>query len=343
MKLGIIGLAQSGKKTLFESLTRVAFASEKVHENHIGTVPVPDARIDRLSSMYNPRKTTCAQVAYFLPGTDLRKERAAQEATWTRVRDCDALIHVVRNFADSFSGPADPSADFRKVEEDLIFTDLVVAEKRIERMNQEKDRGRPVDLEELALLETCRNVLDQEKPLRTDPETSAHPKLRGFTFLSAKPVLVLFNNADDDDTIPDTGNGFAHVDTAVVRGMLEREITLMSEDDAAAFLDEYGIAEPAMHRVIRRSYALLGLISFFTVGEDEVKAWTIRKNTAAVDAAEAIHSDIKKGFIRAEVVAYGDLISAGSYAEARKKGTVRLEGKTYLVQDGDIIDFRFNV
>jgi ribosome-binding ATPase YchF (GTP1/OBG family) len=167
--------------------------------------------------------------------------------------------------------------------------------------------------------------------------------LRGFTFLSAKPMLILFNNADDDETPPSTDGWGEQEICLTVRGKLEQELSQMDPEEASVFLKEYHIAESAMDRVIAESYQLLGRISFFTVGDDEVRAWTIARDTAAVDAAEAIHSDIKKGFIRAEVLAYNDLMAAGNYAEARKRGTVRLEGKNYPVQDGDIINFRFNV
>ena len=175
------------------------------------------------------------------------------------------------------------------------------------------------------------------------PELAAAPLLRGFAFLSAKPVLVLFNNEDDDDQMPGEFSAEAAEEHMIIRGKLEQELAQMTDEEAAEFLAEFSIIASAMDRVLKRSYDLLGLISFFTVGEDEVRAWTIRKDTNAVDAADVIHSDIKKGFIRAELVAYDDLMDAGSHAEARKRGTVRLEGKTYKVQNGDIINFRFNV
>ncbi len=184
--------------------------------------------------------------------------------------------------------------------------------------------------------------MEAEKPIRKEPEIAEARELRGFTFLTAKPKLLLFNNEDEDEKAPFFKDKIDE-DTMVLRGKLEREIMQMPEEEAFEFLKEFNISGLAMDRVIKRSYDLLGLISFFTVGKDEVRAWTIKKDTAALDAADVIHSDIKKGFIRAEVVSYNDLIKAGGYPKAREAGTVRLEGKTYKVEDGDIINFRFNV
>jgi len=200
-----------------------------------------------------------------------------------------------------------------------------------------------MDPEEQALLIACRQNLENEIPLRRMADLASARRLRGFALLSAKPMLVLFNNDDDDERLPDASHLTETEECLVIRGKLEHELAQMPPEDAVAFLSEFNISETATDRVIRRSYELLGLISFFTIGKDEVRAWTIKKATQAVDAAEAVHSDMKKGFIRAEVLAYNDLMEAGSYVEARKKGTVRLEGKTYEVKDGDIINFRFNV
>jgi GTP-binding protein YchF len=344
MKLGIIGLPQSGKSTIFEALTHNFAATTHKGENRIGTIKVPDERIDRLSRMYTPQKTIYAQVEYFLPGLKGQGPDKAQDQTiWTLVRDSDALIHVVRNFSGyGFEAP-DICNDFHRLDQELILSDLVVAEKRLERLELDHRRGKKINPEELALLQQCRAHLEKEKPLRRNSELAEAPLLRGYAFLSAKPTLVLLNNEDEDDTMPSLPELTSVEDCVVIRGKLEQELGQMAEDEAQAFLDEFGIAASAMDLVITRSYDLLGLVSFFTVGEDEVRAWTIKKGTMAVDAAEVIHSDMKKGFIRAEVLAYADLLSAGTYAEARKKGTVRLEGKTYPVQDGDIINFRFNV
>ena len=236
-----------------------------------------------------------------------------------------------------------PYEDYVKIEQELILADLVVVEKRLERLELDQKRGKKMDPQERALLVECRENLENETPLRRVVDLASAPGLRGFAFLSAKPMLVLFNNDDEDDQLPDVGNITSVEDCLVIRGKLEQELAQMSAEDAADFLNEFNISESAMDKVIRKSYNLLGLISFFTVGSDEVRAWSIKGRTEAVDAAETIHSDMKKGFIRAEVLAYDDLMDAGTYAAARKKGTVRLEGKNYEVKDGDIINIRFNV
>jgi hypothetical protein len=216
-------------------------------------------------------------------------------------------------------------------------------EKRLERIELEQKRHRKIDQEEFTLLTQCKKDLENEISLRKNSEIASAHCLKGFAFVSLKPMLVLFNNEDDDDDMPDLKDITSMESCMIIRGKLEQELAQMSDEEAEDFLSEFNITASAMDRVVSESYKLQGLISFFTVGEDEVRAWTIKNETRALDAAEVIHSDIKKGFIRAEVVSFEDLISAGSYAEARKQGTVRLEGKTYEVKDGDIINFRFNV
>ncbi len=345
MRLGIIGLPQSGKSTVFDALTRSITADGNRRESRIGTITVPDLRVDVLSGMYHPRKTIFAQVAYFLPGKGGEPGGSPQQeqGIWTQVRDCDALIHTVRNFSGYGLEAPTPKADITAIDQELIISDLVVVEKRLERLALDERRGKKPDPEEIALLNQCKAHLDSEIPLRRFAEIAAAKVLRGFAFLSAKPMLILFNNNDEDDALPDDvvlPDGGADL---VIRAKLEQELAQMSADEARDFLAEFNITASATDRVIQRSYDLMGLISFFTVGEDEVRAWTIGRDTSAVDAAEVIHSDIKKGFIRAEVLAYDDLVDTGTYAEARKRGSVRLEGKTYLVRDGDIINFRFNV
>jgi hypothetical protein len=339
MKLGIIGLPGSGKTTIFETLTNNFQETPNKSENRIGTVRVPDERVGILSEMYKPKKTIYAQVEYFLPG----KLEQRKQAIWNQVRDCDALIHVVRNFTDMGDDAPQVANDFASLDQELMLADQVVVEKRLETLDTERKRGRKYSEEEYSLLQQCLPLLESETPLRKQPALAKSPVLRGFTFLSGKPMLVLFNNGDEDDTFPSGGEISQKEDCLVIKGKLEHELAQMSEAEAADFLAEFQITERAMERVIKRSYESLGLASFFTVGEDEVRAWTIKREISAVDAADVIHSDIKKGFIRAEVLHYNDLTSAGSYAEARKAGTVRLEGKTYPVKDGDIINFRFNV
>lgn len=344
MRLGIIGLSGSGKATVFEALTGNRIDAARRMEAHLGTVKVPDSRVDALSAMYRPRKTTFAQVEYLLPGRQAGgADKNRDPNLWVPVRDCDALIHVLRNFGVYGLKAPDPAADFDALNQEMILADLVTVEKRLERLAQDKQRGRKIDGEEMDLLEVCRRHLEAETPLRRFPELGIHPKLRGFSLVSAKPMLALFNNEDDDDSLPAVAGALAQEIAMVLRGKLEQELAQMSPEEAEAFLAEFDIQASAMDRVIARSYELLGLISFFTVGEDEVRAWTIRRGTSALDAAGVIHSDLKQGFIRAEVVSYADLTAAGGLAEARKQATLRLEGKTYEVKDGDIVHVRFNV
>ena len=344
MKLGIVGLSGSGKSTVFEALTHQLSDQPHKKESRIGTVHVPDGRIDKLSELYQPKKTIHAQVEYYLPGTgggvqDVKKE----QSIWTQARDCHALIHVIRNFKTFGQEPATPLKDFQRFDQELILLDLVVVEKRLERLQQDGKRGKNPDPTEISLLKDCLEYLENEIPLRRMPDIATSPLLRGYAFLSSKPMLTLFNNADEDDQLPDIGDLGDHESFQVIRGKLEQELAQMTDEEACEFLAEFNIKASAMDRVIHGSYELLGLISFFTVGEDEVRAWTIPRKTPADDAAGAIHTDMKKGFIRAEVIAYKDLMTAGNYTEARKQGTVRLEGKTYAVQDGDIMEIRFNV
>jgi GTP-binding protein YchF len=344
MRSGIIGLPGAGKSTIFEALTHNFSASDNRGEDRIGTVTVPDPRVDALSGMYQPRKTIYAQVEYFLPGLGgAAKDKGRESSRWTPVRDCDALIHVVRNFSGYGFDPPSPAKDFETIDQELNVSDFVVAEKRLERLALDQKRGKGIDTEESALLKACVEHLESGNPLRRFPEMAGAQQLKGYAFLSAKPMMVLLNNEDDDEALPDLGNLTTREACLVLRGKLEQELAQMSEAEAREFLAEFNISASAMDRIIKKSYELLGLISFFTVGEDEVRAWTIKKNTRAVDAAEVIHSDMKKGFIRAEVVHYDALMSAGSYAEARKMGIVRLEGKDYEVQDGEIFHVRFNV
>lgn len=341
MRLGIIGLPRSGKSTIFDALTKNIAGTEHKGEDRIAVIRVPDDRLGALSQMYNPKKTTYAQVEYFLPG--YKKDSPKDQSIWTSVRNCDALLHVVRNHAAyGFEKPS-PLEDFIKLDQEFILSDLVVAEKRLERIELDRQRGNTIDNEEQALLDECRATLENEIPIRKRSDLASARKLRGFTFLSAKPVVVVFNNEDDNDRLPDVKELTSKEACLVVRGKLEQELAQMPPEEAAEFLAEFNIPASAMDRVIQQSYALLELISFFTVISNEVRAWTLKRKTPALDAADVIHSDMKKGFIRAEVVSFQDLMDAGSYAEAKKRGTVRLEGKTYEVQEGDIIQFRFNI
>jgi ribosome-binding ATPase len=337
MKLAIIGVENSGRSTIFSALTQRGQGAGQ--ENRVAVVQVPDPRVDRLSELFKPKKVSYAQVEFSMPASDVGKD--AKESAWNEVRTADALVLVARNFA--LGAAPCPMAEVLELVREMVFSDFVVIEKKIERLDADKKRGKTVDPKEWELLQSCKQVLEQDQPVRSNPELAASPMLRGYTLLSGKPVMVLFNNSDEDLELPAAEAEKIQAECLVVRGKLECEIAGMAEDERAEFMREYGITESVMDRVIRRSYELLGLMSFFTVGEDEVKAWTIRRGTPAVEAAGVIHSDIQKGFIRAEVVSYDGFIEAGSQAEARKRGQFRLEGKTYQVADGDIINFRFNV
>jgi GTP-binding protein YchF len=336
MKIGVIGLPLAGRSTIFEALTRQGGETLGRGEDRTAVVRVPDARVDILSRMFEPEKTIYAQVEYLLPGQGSQKRDGSP---WLPVKDCDALIHVVRNHGPDRS----PVRDLRSVEQELILSDLVQVEKRLERIEQDLRRGKKQNAEEHQLLTECKALLEAETPLRLRAELAGAKALRGFMLLTAKPILVVFNNEEGDPEAPEAGDAAAGAVCTALRGKIEQELARMSAEDAAEFLREYGISDSAMDRMIRLSYEVLGLLSFFTVGKDEVRAWTIRRGTPAVEAAGVIHTDIQKGFIRAEVIAYDDLLAAGSTAEARKRGTFRLEGKAYEVQDGDIINFRFNV
>jgi hypothetical protein len=335
-----MGLVGSGRSTIFEALTRTNGSDSRKVEDRIASVKVPDKRVDDLVAMYKPAKITYAKVEYLLPAFTAGAERKEGSDAFNYVRNCDALLHIVRNFSAG-DGPA-PREDFLKLERELIFSDFMGVDKRLERLNSDKAKNKKFDEQELELLTECHKVLEKDAPLRTRPELANAPKLRGYTFMSAKPVLVLFNNDDSDATAPSLDGCFPAGLCEVVRGKLEAELASM-QDEGNELQAGFGISQSAMDRIIQKSYELLGLVSFFTVGEDEVRAWTVRKDSLAPDAAEAIHSDIKKGFIRAEVVSYDHLIRCGSEQEAKRKGLYRLEGKTYIVQDGDIISFRFNV
>ncbi len=340
----MIGLARSGRSTVFDALTQTLAGDGQKGQDRIAAVRVPDERLDYLGRLFAPRKAINAQVEYFLPATAAAKsEDATGRQAWTAARNCDALIHVVRNHGGFGFEEKTPRQDFFRIEQELILSDLVVVEKRLERIELDHKRGKRMDPEEHGLLTECRQCLEQELPLRRSAQLSAAPLLRGFALLSAKPMLVLFNNEDDDEQLPHMDDWNISEDCLVIRGKLEQELAQMTPAEAEDFLNDFNIAASAKDRVIQRSYEMLGLISFFSVGENEVRAWTIPKGTPALDAAEVIHSDMKKGFIRAEVVSFDDLKAQGGFAAARKLGLVRLEGKTYEVRDGDIITFRFNV
>ncbi len=339
MKLGIIGLPQSGRSTIFAALAGARGEASK-KDQRIITVKVMDDRLDFLSAMYKPQKTTYSRIEYLLP-SDLVS--GSEDVIWNLARTCEGLIHVVRNFTDAAGAGPEPEGDFKRLEQDMILSDLGVVEKRIERIEKDIKRGKKSEEEEYLLLKSCAETLESGRPLRISPLLSESPLLKGFTFLSAKPQLVIVNNDDEDESMPPWKSAPEDVEMCVIRGRIQMEIAAMPEEDAEEFIIGYHIEKSALDRLIGMSYKLLNLISFFTVGEDEVKAWTVREGTPALEAAGEVHTDMQQGFIRAEVVSYDDLKRHGNFREARGAGRVRLEGKEYVVQDGDIINFRFNV
>jgi GTP-binding protein YchF len=347
MKLGIIGLPGSGRSTIFEALTgaRGEDGAPKATraDQRISTVKVFDERVAFLEEIFKPKKTTYAQVEYVLPSdTTAGSAPKSDGVIWNQVRVCDALIHVLRNFKTPGGLPATPVEDFWNLEENLILDDLAVTEKRLERIDADKKKGKKPD-DEYAAIRTCREQLEKGQPLRALPELTAAQSLRGFTFLSAKPQFLISNNDDEDESTPDWERRPEGLEIMVVRGRLERDIAGMSMEEAAEFLEAYHIDRSALDRVIRRSYRLLDLISFFTVLNEEVRAWTVSAGSRAIEAAGTVHTDMQRGFIRAEVLSFEHLKEYSSFQEAKKAGHVSLEGKDYQVQDGDIINFRFNI
>ncbi|MFH1057739.1 MAG: DUF933 domain-containing protein [Pseudomonadota bacterium] len=342
MKLALCGLASAGKSTLFAALAGRKLVAEKARDQ-AGTVilPVPDQRVDKLSALYNPKKTTYAQVTYLDPAAPMAKADDPTTKLPAELRQAEALIEVVRNF-DAGLGAPRPAADHQAFFEELLLNDLITVERRLERIAQERQRGRKVDGEELELVEQAKAILEDNRALRDNPAFALHPKLRGFGLLTAKPLIIVANNVEDDPAAPDLGGGGGEA-PVVVRAAIEAELAELPDDERAEFMADLGLTESALDRLIRASYAALGLISFFTVGEDEVRAWTVRRDTPADEAAGVIHSDLQRGFIRAEVMRYEDLIAQGSEAAIKKAGLMKLCGRDYLVQDGDILHVRFNV
>jgi len=360
MQIGIIGLPNSTKTTIFNALTRgqaeMTPVPASTAEVHTATVDVPDPRVPVLSAMFRPRKTVYAQVQYndiagLAPGAG--RQGGIPGVLLNAINQNDALLHVVRAFEDDTiphaEGSVNPQRDLEALDTELLLSDLMIVESRLERMQKDLQSPQPARreaaMQEQKLLLRLKEALEAGMPLRDLELTPEEEKsLRGFAFLTLKPVLVVLNIGDEGEGVA-AGLSYPHRRAAVLelRGRLEMEIAQMEGEEAATFLREYGISEPTLNRLIRASYELLGLQSFFTVGEDEVRAWTVPQGATAVEAAGAIHSDLARGFIRAEVVAYDDLIACGSLAAAKERGLVRLQGKDYVVKDGDILNIRFNV
>jgi GTP-binding protein YchF len=369
MKIGIVGLPQVGKTTIFSLLTegRVDVSSwGKGREAHVGVAPVPDSRVDRLAEVVQPKKVAYATVEYVdLPGLSRGEGKAALEGQakemtsyLNSLKNVDTLLHVVRAFDDPnlphIEGSVDPLRDIGLFELEMIFSDLSIVEKRLERLAKDLKKVKSTELElENQVLLRFKAALEAEQPLRNIDLTAEEEKrIKGFTFLSAKPLLLVINAGDQDagkiERIIDEFGlqkqaSMRNVGITAVCGKIESEIAALPPEDAKMFMEDLGLTGKALDRIIQKSYDLLGVFSFYTAGEPEVRAWTIPRNTTAMQAAGVIHTDIEKGFIKAEVVSFEDMVQLGSFQSAKSKGVLRLEGKEYRVQEGDVILFRFNL
>jgi hypothetical protein len=358
MKIGLIGLRKSGKTTIFNALTRsnaevADYNSGKVEPN-IAVVDVEDPRIGRLSEMYQPKRTIYANIDFMdFVGVDRSEGKELFSGTaMNMVKTADALAVVVRNFSndvlDSTLGPPDPVQNAEAVRSELMLSDLVLIETRLERIAADHQRGKktPQSQAEEKVLGILQEALSADTPI-SDVELSADQRkiITGFQFLSAKPVLIILNSGEEnyghsEELLSALSGSAPAIEFA---GNFEMELSRLEADEANAFMDDMGISASARSRLTRLAYESLGLISFFTVGEDEVRAWTIHRGDTAVEAAGTIHSDLARGFIRAECFSYDDLVEAGTEKGVRDAGKFRLEGKDYLVQDGDILNIRFSV
>lgn len=352
MKISVTGKPFVGKTTIFRALTQSSEDLHSIDKPNLGTVKVPDPRIEYFIEVFQPQKTTYAELIF----SDLAGFEKAETSlekrpdTLNQLKTAEALAVICKLF-DREAGFS-PAKDMEDWESELLLADLQTIENRLERIDKSsKGKKNLLNEDEKKLLLTCKENLESGKPLRALELTGAEIKtLSGFQMLSIKPLIIIFNIPEGwlgkaEDELPDLAQFKTHPNTAItsICGEIELEISQLDENDRKEFMKEMAIAEPGLNKFIRASYDLLGLISFFTVGKDEVKAWTIKKNTDALKAAGEIHSDIERGFIRAEVISYEDFKSCGSLVEGKKRGLVRLEGKKYIVQDGDIINFRFNV
>ncbi len=352
MKVGIIGFARSGKTTIFNALTGAkaevgAFGSR---DANLAVIKVPDERIDALSAVYKPKKTTYAEVQFvdIAPNESAGETKVLDSAALTVLKNVEALVHVVRAFENEDVlhplGSVDPVRDCKRLEEELQLTDLIVIERRIERLEKENRKDT-----EYHILCRARDHIESGKSLRSLPLSAQEAKeIAGYCFLSQKPLILLGNYGEESIGKPDPAglaDYAAETGQPLIEfcGAMELEVAQLSEEERAAFREELGLGEESRVRFLQTAYDMLGLMSFLTAGDPEVRAWTIPKGTKAVDAAGTIHSDIQRGFIRAEVVPYDAFMAAGSMAKAKEAGHVRLEGKEYVMQDGDIVLFRFNV
>ncbi len=349
MKLGIIGLPQSGKTTIFNALTRSntpTSASAGRIEVHTAVVDVPDPRVTKLSGMFNPKKTIYAKVTYAdIAGLESGSAKSGISGQLlNQLNQMEGLILIVRGFADDNvmhpNGSIDPLRDVDSMLTELLLNDMIAVERKLEKLTEERKKGgtdKVINARQTELFEKLHATLSDNKPLRSMEFTNEEQKeLASYGLLTRKPILTVFNMGEGQ-TAPTAQ--LDHPSVALM-GKLEMEIAQLSAEDAAVFMEEYGIKELSLNRMINLSYDLLKVQTFFTVGEDEVRAWTTKRGASAAESAAEIHTDLQRGFVRAEVVAYDDLTSLGSMNEAKAKGKLRLEGKEYPVKDGDIMHIR---
>jgi ribosome-binding ATPase len=366
VQIAIVGLAGSGKTTVFNTLTR-GHAETGGYGGitmNVGVVKVPDERLDRLAEIFKPKKIVHADVTYVdlpAPPTSTEGHVGTEELPaehLARLRDSDALLHVVRAFEDAShphpEGSVDPSRDLERLDLEFMLADLAMTDRRLERLSTGGRHGTQAEREanerEERVLRQLKVTVEAGTPIRDVAlEPDDEKQIRGFRFLTQKPVLVLLNVGEGDlegapALVQSIAAGYPHQQALIeaLSAKIEMELGELEPDEAAVFMEELGIAESGLDRVIALSYRLLGLVSFLTAGPDEVRAWPIPDGSSAVDAAGAIHSDLARGFIRAETVAYDDLLELGSMGEARKHGRLRSEGKTYQVKDGDVIEILFS-
>lgn len=353
MKAGIIGFDGVGKRTLFALLTHVAGAAAGRTEQ-IGVLKVPDPKLDELTRLHESRKKTPATIE-FVAIPSLVKGRSKDKLDLASLRAVDALVHVVRAFEDPAvphpEGSVDPARDIEVMDLELVLADLAVVEKRVERLTTDAKKGKPIDRKELELLERAKEALAEGNSLRAVFSDSERDTLRGYALLTAKPILAVVNVGEDDAAAEDLTSklGLSEwekspgVRLTYVSARIESEIAELPPEDAKAFRDELGLSEGMVERIVRAAFELLGVITFYTAGDTESRAWIVPRDTRAVKAAGTIHSDMERGFIRAEVVAYDELIQHGSWNACRDKGVLRLEGKDYPIAEADVVYFRFNV
>ncbi|MBW2060566.1 MAG: redox-regulated ATPase YchF [Deltaproteobacteria bacterium] len=340
MKLALTGLARSGKTTLFAALSsRHQATGRKREESNLAFLPAPDERVDRLAAIYKPKKATYAVITYLDPAPPMVKPDDPATRLSPELRQVDGLVEVIRNF-DGGMGAPQPEADRQAFSDELILNDLLAVENRLERMTHEKKRGRKEDPEEAGLLEEIRTLLSQERPLKASPELASHVKLRGFGFLTAKPVVLIANNEDDD---PDPPPLKGEETPVVIRARIEAELAELDAEERDEFAAELGIEGNALDRLITASFRSLDMITFYTANQNEVRAWTVKRGATAIEAAGAVHSDMVRGFIRAEVMRSEDLYAQGSEAAVKKAGLMRLVGRDQVVEDHDVLYIRFNV